>query len=367
MTVKVAVLRRQGESLAILAIGGIIYFLLCGPSITQRGFPPLPPIWWAMTFVWVFPLLFSCWFDSWSFRSRIYHLCLYAVGTGLIDAATAVIMVPKSIDPFTVLIETVVFYGPVHVAVTFAIEALVQGTLGRWRRFYREDEFDGYQSRSPSFSLLGAFYFFTVLCITVGFPFAFDSFVTSSKRSWARQKAESDWREGAAYVYGEPEEIYVGDARVEYEVDRQLGLRIRRQFVTDVYAEAYNHRITELSNARVHSGRNLDNIPSPQQLFALLDSTDLQEVTTFPHDVTPEIVVFRKGTITRWGSTATSSSDALSIATRNRIHGVGNGAQRVLVGPIPGYQDLVAIRNGTTWVGIFEKDGSQIASVSRFP
>jgi hypothetical protein len=368
MARKAEVPRRESLSIAILLVGGFGYLLVCGPAIGQRGFPPIDPIWTSMTFLWPIPLLLSCWFDSWSFGSRRTALWSYALGTAFVDSGTPVWIVPKlGIDPVAMAIATIIFYGPVHVAVTFGLEAIVQSVLGKWRTVIAPDETADDVNR-PRFSLLAWFYCFTVICVGIGFPFAFRHLVFFSKHHRATVQAEADWSAGTAAVYRDPEAINFPGGWMVYEIDRETGLPARRQFVSEVYAKAYNRRIMQLLNEESTASRRSIDLPSPDELVALLDSSDLREVTEFPYEVTPNIVVFRRGTISRWGHTASNLSDALSITTKTGgVMGVGNGVQPVFVGSICGYPELIVIRNGTNWAGVFRHDGQAVASVSRFP
>src|SRR6187200_62195 len=103
MSSKAVVPRREPVSIIILVIGSVVYALLCGPAIVQRGFPPIDPVWTGMTFLWVIPLMISCWFDTYAFESRRIHLCVYAIGTAFINACTVVTIVPKHVDLFQTL------------------------------------------------------------------------------------------------------------------------------------------------------------------------------------------------------------------------------------------------------------------------
>jgi peptidoglycan/LPS O-acetylase OafA/YrhL len=76
-----------------LTLGVIAYALLCRPASMQRGYPPIDPIWTAVTFLWAFPVpLFVLSWPPGRF-SRV-ALLMYAVVSGYIDACTVVEMVP---------------------------------------------------------------------------------------------------------------------------------------------------------------------------------------------------------------------------------------------------------------------------------
>src|SRR5262245_43344807 len=204
MASKVVVPRRESVSVAILLIGGIVYFLLCGPAINQRGYPPLDPFWTAVTFLWVVPVLISCWFDSWACPRRRIHLLFYAIGTSFVDAATPVMIVPKFVNPVEVVLATTLFYGPYHLVVTFLMEAIVQGILGRWRCISDEAAMAKWR---PRFSLLAVMYFCTILCIAIGLPIGFRTFTFQMEQGAGKDAAVRDWLAGEQSIYADHEPI----------------------------------------------------------------------------------------------------------------------------------------------------------------
>jgi hypothetical protein len=365
MTSKVIVPRREAASVATLLIGGITYFFLCGPAIGQRGYPPLDPVWIAVTFLWVVPVLISCWFDSWSQPRRRLHLLVYALATACVDSATPVTIVPKHINAFEIVLGTALFFGPYHIVATLFIEAIVQGTLGMWRSIAAETTVSEWR---PRFSLLAVMYFCTIFCIAIGLPIGFRTFTFQMLQARGKNAAERDWLAGKSSIYAGNDPFEVNGAIVEYEIDRDTGLWFHRPFRNSEFAESYNERIQELLHKDGGKVQALkESIPTPEQIVDLLDSSDLSEVTSFPHEITPSIIVFRRGTISRWGSTMSSQSDDLSIAAEEgRTVAIGGGIKPVFSGIDQPTKGLVTIRNGNSWVGIFQKkDGRQIAWASR--
>jgi hypothetical protein len=365
MTAKAAIPRREPVSIAILVIGGLIYALLCMPAIQQRGYPPIDPIWTAMTFLWIVPLLLSCWCDTSSFPARRHHLWIYALATAFINSGTGVTVVPKRVNPPEMLVMTVVLYGPVHLVVTFGLESIVQTVLGRWRTVSEEA---GRSERRQRVSLLAWVYVFTIVCIAIGLPTGFRTFAIQSMYHRGREAAEREWNTSDAVVFGDGEQVWINDALVEYRVDRKTGLPVQPIFGKHQYATAYNQRMNELlSERRDHPTRHRNTVPTPDVVVGLLDSVILREITEVPHDVTPGIVVFRKGTVSRWGSTMTSGDDGLSISTEyGGWHGGGTKTEPIYVGVDQPLAGQVAIRGGTSWVGVFQADGRMIASASRW-
>jgi hypothetical protein len=365
MSSKLIVPRRETASVASLFIGGITYTLLCGPAIGQRGYPPLDPIWTAVTFLWIVPLLVSCWFDSWSHPRRKIHLMVYAVATAFVDSATPVNIVPKFISLFEVILTTALLYGPYHLVVTFLIEAIVQGILGMWRSVAAETTVSEWR---PRFSLLAVMYFCTIICITIGLPIGFRTFAFQMSQARGKDVAEREWLAGKPSIYVRNDPFEVKGVLIEYEIDRETALWIRRPFKDSEFAKSYNKRMKELLHQDDGTLSALkESIPTPEQMVDSLDSSDMEEVTEFPHEITPSIIVFRRGTISRWGSTVSSDSDDLSIAAEGGgSMGIGGGIQPVFVGLDQPTKGLVTIRNGNSWVGIFRmKDGRRIAWASR--
>jgi hypothetical protein len=364
MSSKAIVPRREAASVASLLIGGITYSLLCGTAIGQRGYPPLDPFWTAVTFLWVVPVLISCWFDSWSNPRRKIHLLVYALATAFVDSATPVNIVPKFINPAELILATALLYGPYHVVVTFLIEAIVQGILGRWRSSAGETTESEWR---PRFSLLAVMYFCTISCVAIGLPIGFRSFVVQMQQIHGKDVAEQQWLAGEPSIYARNEPISVKDALVEYEIDRDTGLRFRHSFKDSEFAQSYNERMKELlhqDDGRLQALK--ESIPTPERMVDLLDSSELNEVADFPHEIAPSIIIFRRGTISRWGSTMSNESDNLSVATEEGgMMGIGGGIQPVFIGLDQPTKGLVTIRNGNSWVGVFQKGGRRIAWASR--
>ena len=359
--------RRPEWSIAILAAGGVAYLFACIPSINARGYPPLDPFWAAMRFLWVAPLALSALFDSWRFKARWWQLVAYSLATGWVDAATETLMVPRSVDPLGTAVMTIFFYGPVHFVVSLLVEATLQGILGIGRDLVEPSTVESLPLR-PQFSLLTWFVVFTIVCASIGFPFAMSSFVKGDSRSRGRRQAEKDWKAQCAVIYSRdaPQSFRHRGAELSYEFDRRTGLPLKHVFGDHGFRAAYNQRIQQLLHSQGNPPWTMKaKLPPPEILVDLLTSRELAEVTSIPHDVTTNIVVFRKGTITRWGSTSSSEDDSLSIATPEGMLGIGGGVLPIFVGPYPGDADLVCIRNGNSWVGVFHRDGRHIASVSR--
>jgi hypothetical protein len=205
---------------------------------------------------------------------------------------------------------------------------------------------------------------FTIICLTIGFPFAYRSLVIRAERSRGLALADEQWASGDAVVFCTPDDLSDEDAAVEFGVDPATGLQRRPKRPDFGFKDAYNARIAELISLHgVPSWSLKKYIPTADDVVALLDSKDLKEITEFPHQLTASIVLMRRGTVT-WGNTTYGSGDdSLSIVSeRAGVMSVGDGVHRVYARVD---DPIVVIRNGKTWVGIFHKDGRMIASASR--
>jgi hypothetical protein len=100
----------------------------------------------------------------------------------------------------------------------------------------------------------------------------------------------------------------------------------------------------------------------------MFNSPDMEEVTTFPFDVNENITLFRRGSVSRWGGTSSSSNDSLSITMKEGgLWGVGSDAESELayVGRLAQYPEVIFIRSGTRWVGAVHESGRVLSSASR--
>lgn len=332
------------------------------PAIGRRGYPPIDPIWLGVTHLWIAPVCLSALFDSFSFRPRRYHLAIYAIVTAFFNAGTIHIMTPRHVEPLGMLIMTVIPYGPMHLLGTFGAEALMQLLLRPARTLI---EAPNDPLGFPRVTLLSWIVGFSVICLAIGFPFAYRSLSIDSERARGASLADEQWASGDAVVFHGHDDISMGDAYVEFHVDPDTGLTRRHQMSDMGFRDAYNARIAKLIKLHgVPDWSIKEHIPSAEDVVALLDAKDLVEITSFPYELTPSIVLMRRGTITRWGSTSSSGSDSLSIVTeRGGMIGVGDGVHPVHVRIT---DPIVVIRNGKTWVAVFHRDGRMIASASRF-
>lgn len=355
--------RRSDLACAILAIGAVAYALLCVPAIGRRGYPPIDPFWLGVTHLWFVPVGLSGVFDSYSFKSRRRQLALYAIVTAFFNAGTIHTITPRHVTLVGMLAFAVFPYGPIHLAGTFAIEALTQFLLCRNRTLV--DEQDPPRGL-PQVTLLSWFVGYTVICLAIGTPFAYRSIVVTAEKNRAVAAADEDWRDGVAVLYSPGEQSLIDDVEIDFHVDRETGLLLRHRAHDLGFADAYNARIREL--IRIHgvpSWNVKGGIPQAEELVHLLDAGVLSEVTEFPCYVTPEFVLLRGGSVTFGSSTYSSGGPGLSIASeKGGLMGVGQSKQKVYA-QVNGR--TVIVRNGSDWIGVFHEDGGLIATAQRFP
>ena len=116
----------QAKSTFIYVVGGVLYAVLCGPAIGQRGFPPIDPALTALTFLWVVPIFLATILDDRPFRRRLSALFCYSIATAFVDAASAVTVVPKHLDLQEVIMGTVFMFGPLHLVIGLLLAAITE-------------------------------------------------------------------------------------------------------------------------------------------------------------------------------------------------------------------------------------------------
>jgi hypothetical protein len=251
-----------------------------------------------------------------------------------------------------------VFFGPLHVLATFGLEYVAQLLYSKGRRLVDRDG----ESSKANFTLFALLAFFAWISLILGIPFGYKSFVMSSVNNAAIERANDDWRTNAL-IYRDDQSIEVGRCTVQYAFDPETGLELKHRMSDLGFRDRYNARISELIEFHGTPNYSIKSImPHPDDLIRLLDSTEMSLVESFPIDLTENIVLMRRGSLTRWGGTSTSGSDSLSIVTPHSTMGVGSGVMPVHTKIT---KDIFYIRNGPNWVGAFLSDGRMIMSVSR--
>jgi hypothetical protein len=261
-----------------------------------------------------------------------------------------------------------------HLVITFTVEALLQWVLKRSRIL----------TQTPyhllSFPTIGMFSWsvgFTVVCIAIGFPFAIRSSVTNGNGSRGVMEAQNDWANGSAIIYRKDDDHYIGEVHVAYYFDPDTGLASKYPVPDLGFSNAYNATIRDLIKRHGSPSWSLKkHVPSTASLIALLDATDLVEITSFPEAVTPDILISRdhNGTLMIEGR---DNTPAIPHAIENDdtlIIGQRDEEFRLVIFPSKGVRrpahvriddPIVIIRDGQRWVGVFHKGGRLIATAKR--
>lgn len=337
-------------STLVLLIGGFAYILLCGPAINQHGFPPLDPAWTAMTLLWICPVLLSTVVRRPSRGRYFQEVAVYCVITAMFDAAAVVTTVPKVLDLGTTLLMTLLFFGPLHLAVGFLLVALVGGLRALSRHIA-----PGLSQRAAK--VVQGIAFSVILALAIAFPFAFRQWTFLVDRIHGRTQAEADWMAEDAGVYEKEE----SPGRIRHEYDPATGLPYRDQWRDTRFSEAYNERVHELIREKGVPPWSMKNFLVPdEELVSLFDADDFEAVTKFPHKVNDNLVLNRG----KPGEEPTEE-DPLSIGARvSGVISVGGGAPAA-VGRRADRPGVIFIRNGKGWIGAFHESGRLLSSASR--
>ncbi|MBL9125325.1 MAG: hypothetical protein JNG90_16930 [Planctomycetaceae bacterium] len=374
--------RRPLLSSGILLVGALAYAALCVPAIRRRGYPPIDHFWMAMPYLWVGPLVLSALFDRGASRRR--WLIAYSLFTGFVDAATTQHMVPRHVTLVGTLFETLLLFGPLHLLVTFVVEVAFQAVFKNWRSFGPATANVEWRPRLSLFEFLVAIF---LISLMAAFPATYRQWMVTREHTRGREIANRDWAQHNAIYYSDSvyDPIYLPDGtHVEYEYDRETGLRSGFPRPPRELRNAYRERINELLGEQgIPKWSVKALLLSPEELAARLNDPAGMEITSLPYEVTPSIVVFRSGTLSKWGSTMTvggtssgitssgtgpaaisSRGNGLSIAMeRDGLLGVGSGQHPIYV--LDAGPETVLIRHGTNWIGLFHRDGRLLQSASR--
>ena len=352
--------RRPIIASGILVAGAISHALLCGPAIGCRGYPPIAPIWYGVTFIWPVAVLASAYFDSTRFGNRQKQLIIYSLITAFFMAGTIVTIVPRSMGPAEMLLNTI-FFGPIHLLITFTVEFASQFIYSSGRNLVA-NRIDGAKT---NFSLFSFFAMIGWIALILGIPLGYQSSIKSSVKNNAIERANLDWKTNAV-VYRDNEIEQIGDVAIHYDFDPETGLEYQQHRRWDLgFANRYNARINQLIELHGLPQYSIKHVlPNPHEVAQLLDAIDLDVVDSFPLDLSENIHLMRRGFLSRWGRVATNNSDSLSIVTSHMQMSTGH---KVLPVHYKITDDVIYIRNGPNWVGVFLHDGRMIMAASRDP
>jgi hypothetical protein len=333
----------------VLIMGGFLYIVLCGPAITQRGFPPLDPAWTAMTYLWFFPIVLSTAVARPPFRRYLQELAAYCLVTALFNAAAVVVDVPKVIDLTTTLLMTLIFFAPLHLVVGLLVVGIAAGLRAIGRRV--APRLSPAMANGVRNGVVGS-----IVVLAIAFPFAYREWTFLVERVHARTQAEEEWNAGVAGLYEQP-----SVDRVEHQYDPATGLKYRDQWHETRFSKAYNRRVRQLlAEQGVPEWSMKKYLVPDNELLALLDADDFETVITFPHKVNANIVLIRGGE----GEAGSTEKEALLVAAKESgvIRTRGDGVASV--GRRPENPGVIFIRNGRKWIGAFHESGRLLSSAA---
>ena len=207
-----------------------------------------------------------------------------------------------------------------------------------------------------------------VIGIAIGGKYGCD--VLSYNAQWRSGKAQADhdWQFGEPVLFTSNVGGYLryeSDMLFRDLYDRETGLIVKpkfRQKQSDRpgFYEGYNSTISQcIKQHGFPPGSLRGHIPSNQDLISALKSSELKEISTFPADITDNLVIVDGGTFSRWGTT--SGGEGIRIEARfGGSISVGNGTDVVHVGRWKSDPQIVLIRLGNCWIGAFHEDGRYI-------
>ena len=211
-----------------------------------------------------------------------------------------------------------------------------------------------------------------VVAVSVGGFIAWEVGEPARTRQRGRTLAEQHWKDGWAITWVTDDSPYSyskDGVYFEHNYDRTNGLLVRKYKSFDesrrAFAEGYNSAIAQLiqdNGIPPWSARNC--LVADAELVALLESPDIQRVSTFPYDVTDSIVIVNGGSFSRWGY-ATSGGGIRIEARRGGSFGGGNFDGPIYVGNSSRHPQIVFIRIGKQCVRAFHKDGRFISCAWR--
>jgi hypothetical protein len=343
-----------------LSLGVIAYASLCRPAALQRGYPPIDPIWTAVTYLWPFPvLLFAlCWPRS---RFSKTALLLYAVVSGYIDACTVVMMTPHRFSFIDAMFNSVLII-PMHLVGVVAIASIGRFAISR---FDASPDTDWtYRQRTGRIAA-----FIIILAVGIVFPFVFRRAAILHQEKAGVDLADDDWAAHTAVIRsseGWESEHSFGDATITSYFDVNSGLPLKSDMHMG-FEQSYENRIHELLQTHgVPPWSQKTRLVSDADLTSMLAATTMKAITAFPYDAAPGIVLIRNGSISRWGGSMSSASNDLSIASQfSGLSGFGSSTDTAYVGRLEKYPGVVFVRCGQKWVAACTDDGWILGYASR--
>ena len=208
----------------------------------------------------------------------------------------------------------------------------------------------------PQISLGLWFVVFSLLCVTVGFPFAFRSFVLGIVHQQAQARADRDWQNQSVGIFGK---FSYEDDGLSVQVGREAQMQDRG------YHRVYNQRIAEhIRREGLPSsfGTGIGAIRQTKTFQAWLDDPRFEKVTSFPFVVSRCVKVLQDGSVEHVETEDIGYNAMGPIINVNTMTLSSGKSLPVYVRRVDRF---IAVRHGNEWLALFTEDGFHVGTVTR--
>jgi hypothetical protein len=337
-----------------LVLGTMIYAALCWPAAHQRGYPPMEHFWTGMPYLWVFPIpLFTLICPPGKFSRRA--LTVFALVTAYIDGCTVIAMVPHRFNPIEGLLDSP-FFAPIHLVGTAAISWMSRSTFRILNL-----QFESYPAQNEESRVFGKILAaLTVVAAAGAFPSVFRQAAIAIDFHSGVAWADARWADHSAYILSSKarQPHSCGNYDIYNYFDDDSGLPLQQEFHHE-YETGYQTRIHELlSGQGVPPWSHKRQLVSDNDLLSMLNAGDLTTITSYPYDLSPNLVLARGGTFNRWGTYFGSGPGELDVYTRLAGNfGGGSYYGDAAVGRSPQYPGVIFVKAGNEWIVAVSEDG----------
>lgn len=349
---------RRTTAIVVLIIWTAVYAVACIPAYCRAGWPPMDHLWEATPFFWLFaiPLVILI-LPRDRFRRRV--LLAYALATSVIDAFVMMGGMTPFLFSWTQWLGSLIFTALLHL-ILLSVLALLSRLA-----FYLMDRL-AVTRWMASKAKVG------IVVLAVVYPFAYRAIATASDANAGRQKADQDWADRKAGILTREPEVYHRADGFDFVCffDAESGLELKQSWFRN-YEPGYNAEVQHLLSTRGIPAWSLkSHFVSDADMIAMLNSPNVKKITSYPYNVSPNIVLFRGGGTTPWGTTIGSDSQYLDIQSRNHddvpLREMGEEKVPAFIGHMAKYPGVYFIRCGTSVVTCTE-DGWVVEQICRFP
>lgn len=354
---------RPSMSWLILLIGGVLYGLACLPLILH-GPKAIDPVWSAMPWLWVAPLLSYEIVDPRSLLAKSLWIVGYTVATAFVGSGAFLALVFEAPvygrgSLYTIVLLTV-YVGAFRTSVALVI--LLATQLARWllRRIFIRVQGLEWRGKLVALTLIVvASTLFAYLYRERLLADATQAVLDEADRDWRTGNVDrrAHWRDATATIDGKTIERFV-------DPDTGLPIRTRNPWGGDSWVDfggLYNGRVRELIAEKGAPSWALTPFPvMDEDLVEMLDSSELMETAEFPLYVNDNVSVRGSGNL-------------LGIEVRNVEHYSYTDAKfaegdfstcfgPVFVGRSPKYPDVTFLRRGNEWIGAYHASGALLSA-----